>query len=304
MTSSGSRSLHSGVGAILVATIGINGLYRGPFTRRCLSSTISTPTQGRAGAMVWARSRKNLMYLGSLDNRLEGVPGVREARRFIEFKQNSSSSTASVSGITIVGTRLSQGPRRVANADRWPSPGGRALRGDRDKSLGAVVGDVLRLGRDDYSVVRIVSAVDPGGDPWLFVTIVDAQAIDLFALSEAVLLNRQSRSLSPNPSAQRQCRRGGARTGAAILRPYGQSILRWGDVSVLSREEERNAMLNGASASPAPDFGVCRHHVYGGRRRYRRHCFQHDAREGALDRLAQTYRRARPRHRWNDRKAR
>lgn len=236
-----------GVGAILVATIGINGLYRGVvYEALLIVNNFDADLWVVQGDGLGPFTEKSYVS-GSLDNRLEGIPGVREARRFIEFNKQFLVD-GQRKGITIVGLDYPK------DHGEWLTLiDGRRLEAGHyeaiaDKSLGAVVGDVLRLGRDDYSVVGIVSGqVDPGGDPLLFVTIVDAQAIDLFAPSEAVLLNRQSKSLSPNPSAQK----GSVAAVALALEPGAdpeairQSILRWGDVNVLSREEERDAMLNG-----------------------------------------------------------
>lgn len=228
-----------GVGAILVATIGINGLYRGVvYEALLIVNNFDADLWVVQGDGLGPFTEKSYVS-GSLDNRLEGVPGVREARRFIEFNKQFLVD-GQRKGITIVGLDYPK------DHGEWLTLiDGRRLEAGHyeaiaDKSLGAVVGDVLRLGRDDYSVVGIVSGqVDPGGDPLLFVTIVDAQAIDLFAPSEAVLLNRQSRSLSPNPSAQKAVspRWRSHWSRAPIPRPYGNRSF-VGEMSTCSRAKK------------------------------------------------------------------
>lgn len=236
-----------GVGAILVATMGINGLYRGVvFEALLIVNDIGADLWVVQGERVGPFTETSYVS-SSLDLRLEGVPGVREARRFIQFNKQFMVNSQR-KGITVVGLDYPK------DRGAWlPLIAGRALESGHyeavaDRSLGLVAGDVLRLGRDDYAIVGITSGqVDPGGDPLLFVTIPDAQAIDQFVPSEAVLLNRQAN----RPRLGRGQQKGAVAAVMLELEPgvdpdgVREIVQRWGDVNVLSREQQRDAMLNG-----------------------------------------------------------
>lgn len=236
-----------GVGAILVATMGINGLYRGIVFEALLMIN-------NIGADLWVVQGDRMgpfaesSYVSSsLDLRLEGVPGVRSARRFIQFNKQFLVEKRRT-GITIVGLDYQK------DHGEWlPLISGRRLQSGHyeaiaDKSLGLVAGDTLRLGRDDYSIVGVTTGqVDPGGDPLLFVSIPDAQSIDQFVPSEAVLLNRRANRLT---LGQGQIK-GNVAAIILELEPgvdpanVRDLILRWGDVNVLSKQQQRDTLLNG-----------------------------------------------------------
>lgn len=236
-----------GVGAILVATMGINGLYRGIVFEALLMIN-------NIGADLWVVQGDRMgpfaetSYVNSsLDLRLEGVPGVRSARRFIQFNKQFMVGNRRT-GITIVGLDYPK------DHGEWlPLIAGRQLQSGHyeaiaDKSLGVVVGDTLRLGRDDFTIVGVTSGqVDPGGDPLLYVTVPDAQAIDQFVPSEAVLLNRQAN----RATLGRGQHKGNVAAIILELEPGADLasvrnlILRWGDVNVLSQQQERDTLLNG-----------------------------------------------------------
>ncbi|MEI2733658.1 MAG: ABC transporter permease [Rhodoblastus sp.] len=236
-----------GLGAILVATMGINGLYRGIVFEALLMID-------NIGADLWVVQGERMgpfaetSYVTSaLDLRLEGVPGVRTARRFIQFNKQFIVDNRR-KGISIVGLDYPK------DQGEWlPLISGRQLQSAHyeavaDKSLGVVVGDTLRLGRDDYSIVGVTSGqVDLGGDPLLFVSIPDAQAIDQFVPSEAVLLNRQAN----RTTLGRGQYKGNVAAVILELQPGADLasvrdlILRWGDVNVLSKQQQRDTLLNG-----------------------------------------------------------
>jgi putative ABC transport system permease protein len=234
-----------GVGAILTATMGINGLYRGVVHEallliRDMGADLWVVQGGRSGPFAESSTIPD-----NIERRLEGVDGVRNARRFIQFNKR----------FTVFGRRLNiavTGLDFPGDAGNWLTLiDGRPIsmvRGEAiaDKSLGFVVGDTIRLGRDDITIVGMTQGqVDPGGDGLLFVTIPDAQDIDQTSPSEAILLNRAQRALDPT----RQRGRVGAI--AVELDPSADptavrnAIMTWGDVNVLSKAEQEDILLNG-----------------------------------------------------------
>jgi putative ABC transport system permease protein len=117
-----------------------------------------------------------------------------------------------------------------------------------NESLGFRLGDLVRLGHDDYRIVGLTKGqVDIGGDGMLFVSILDAQTLDTFVPSEAILLNRVQNK-QPIPVGYGQGRVGAV---MATLRPgvdveqVKSKVQRWGDVSILSRDQEEEVLLNG-----------------------------------------------------------
>jgi putative ABC transport system permease protein len=237
----------TGVSALLTATIGMIGLYRGIVYEVLLmvndvDADIWVAQGDRAGPFAEASE-----ISGTLDRRLEGVPGVKHARRFIQFNQQ----------FEIGGRRLQiavTGLDFPKDAGSWiPLIAGRHLYSGHyeaiaDRSLGFAVGDRLRLGRDDYTIVGLASGqVDMAGDGILFVTIPDAQAVNKFAPSEAILLGRAEK-VDVRPVGYAKGRVGAVmvtlQTGADSeqVKSY---IRNWGDVTVLTRDDETDILLNG-----------------------------------------------------------
>lgn len=63
-----------------------------------------------------------------------------------------------------------------------------------DKSLGLELGEKLRLGKDEYTIVGTTSGmVSTGGDGMAFTTLLDSQAIQFDLPSEAIRLERAAR---------------------------------------------------------------------------------------------------------------
>jgi putative ABC transport system permease protein len=184
----------------------------------------------------------------SLDRRVEGVSGVVAVRRFIQFNRqfdiNGRSLRMAVTGIDF--------PNDTGS---WiPLDAGVHLQSAHyeaiaDRSTGLLIGDVIRLGHDDYTIVGISRGqVDMAGDGLLFVTIPDAQAINRVLPSEAILLNRQ---------AEGRSRMGLGETSGSIaavivqVSPYAEvagvkaAIQRWGDVEVLTKSDQEDLLMEG-----------------------------------------------------------
>jgi putative ABC transport system permease protein len=236
-----------GVGALLTACIGMIGLYRGiVFEAMIVIHDVGADlwvVEGQRSGPFAERSEVS----GLLDRRLEGVPGVSRVRRFIQFNQR----------YIIDGRRLQIAITALdypKDTGSWiPLTSGRSLHNGHyeaiaDESLGFRLGDSVRLGRDDYKIVgQTRGQVDISGDGMFFVTIPDAQALDTFVPSEAVLLNRvENKQAIPTGY-------GKGRVAAIMvtLQPgvdaerVKSRVQHWGDVSILTRDEEEDALLNG-----------------------------------------------------------
>ena len=127
-----------------------------------------------------------------VDRRAETVPGVVLARQFIQFpRMVEIDGTVRRVGITGLDYPKDRG-------DWIPLLAGRALASGHfeaivDRRTGLAVGDRLRLGMDDYTVVGVAEdQVDLTFDPVIFVSVADAVAIGSTVTSETALLNRAS----------------------------------------------------------------------------------------------------------------
>lgn len=238
-----------GVGFLMTAAFGMVGLYRGIVADALLIIE-------RVGADMWIvqGGRNGPFSEGSavsstMDRRAEGLAGVALTRRFVQFSQQFTADgrqlRASITGLDF--------PK---DDGRWiPLVHGRAIAAGHfeavaDESIGLRLGAEVRLGLDTYTVVGLTRGmVDMGGDGLLFVTVNDAVTISQRRTSEEVLLARanagpaaQNRSSVPqeskiaavlvslNPAADRDAVR--------------RAVLAWGDANVLSRDEQRDLLLN------------------------------------------------------------
>lgn len=236
-----------GVGALLTACIGMIGLYRGIiFEALIVINDVGADlwvVEGHRSGPFSERSEVS----GLLDRRVEGVPGVATVRRFIQFNQRYN----------INGRRLQIAVTALdypKDSGSWiPLTAGRHLRNGHyeaiaDQTLGFELNDAIRLGRDDYRIVGLTRGqVDISGDGILFVSIPDAQSLDTYVPSEAVLLDRIQNRQAPATSYAR------GRVAAVMVtlragadpEQVKRHIQRWGDVSILTRDEEEEVLLNG-----------------------------------------------------------
>ena len=236
-----------GIGMLLGATMGMIGLYRGIVHEALLiindiGADLWVVEGGRSGPFA-----ETSAVPANLDRRVEGVPGVDSTRRFIQYNQQYTIDGKPVR-LAVTGVDY---PKDSA---AWiPLIDGRAFRSTRyeaiaDQSTGLLVGDVIRLGHEDYTVVGLTKGqVDMGGDGMFFVTIPDAQSINRVLPSEAVLLNRLAKGRSRMGLGD-----GGSIAAVMVeLKPNAdvkevqRRIKAWGDVEVLTQDEERDMLLNG-----------------------------------------------------------
>lgn len=237
-----------GVGTLLSATLGMIGIYRGLVHDALLMID-------EADADLWVVQAKThgpftemSRVAGTLDRRIEGTPGVRKAHPFIQYNKQFVVGNKR-QGLTITGLDYpyDNGSWIPLVAGRYISTG--HYEAIADSTSGMVMGDRLRLGADDYTIVGMTSGqVDFTGDAIVYVTISDALRIDRDATSEAVLLNRAAQSLSPQQPTD-----AGRPVSAVMVKlkspgdadKVRQIISGWGDVRVFSRAEQHDIMLNG-----------------------------------------------------------
>ncbi|ORE98151.1 ABC transporter permease [Aurantimonas sp. 22II-16-19i] len=242
-----------GVGFLITASIGMIGLYRGIVEDALLvidkiGADLWVVQGGRAGPFAESSAISSKM-----DRRVSGLPGIDEVRRYVQssqqFEFEGRMKRATITGLDY--------PKDVGG---WlPLIRGRHLASGHfeaiaDVSLGLAQGDRIRLGQDDYTIVGITRGmVDMQGDSLLFVSVNDAMSIARRRTSEEVLLARASSGSAPAEA-------GGAGSSveqeskiAAVLvslspaadpRAVEATIEGWGDANVLSRQGQRDLLLN------------------------------------------------------------
>jgi putative ABC transport system permease protein len=241
----------AGIAFLVTASIGMIGLYRGIVADALLvidriGADLWVVQGGRAGPFS-----ESSAIAADMDRRVEGVAGDATVRRFVQVSQqfdyHGRSLRASLTGLDY--------PK---DTGAWvPLTAGRHLTNGHfeaiaDVSVGLGLGDVVRLGQDDYTIVGVASGmVDMGGDGLLFVTVNDAKAIAQRRSSEEVLLARSragtAAAVSDGSSVAQDSKIAAvlvtlnpAADEAAVRR----AIMAWGDANVLSRADQENLLLN------------------------------------------------------------
>ncbi|NTJ09370.1 ABC transporter permease [Rhizobium lusitanum] len=241
----------AGVAFLVTASIGMIGLYRGIVEDALVIID-------RIGADLWVvqggRSgpfSESSAISSDMDRRVEGIAGVADVRRFVQISQQfpfrGRQLRASITGLDYPKDR-----------GEWvPLTAGRHLENGHfeaiaDASIGLALGERIRLGQDDYSIVGLTRGmVDMSGDGLLFVSVNDAMAIAQRRTSEEVLLARKE------PDA---CRSGGGGSSVqqdskiaatlVTLEPAANeaairaAIMAWGDANVLSKVDQENLLLD------------------------------------------------------------
>jgi putative ABC transport system permease protein len=150
-----------------------------------------------------------------------------------------------------------------------------------DQKLGLLIGERLKLGKETYTVVGITRGmVTSGGDGLAAFSIKDAQAIQFDLPSEAVRLERAARRARTSASdigASQPLVLERASGASAAIPALGPPMLSaviaslspgvdpesvkkilsgWSDVSVFSREDQKNLMLEGAVEMAKRQIGL------------------------------------------------
>lgn len=239
----------AGVGFLVTASVGMVGLYRGIIADALLiidsvGADLWVVQGGRSGPFSESSSIQP-----SLDTRVEGLAGVQNTRRFLQFPyqfgHEGRQPRAAITGLDFPGDTgqwLNLKYGRSLDAPHFEAVA--------DLTVGLELGDIVRLGPDDYRIVGLTQGmVDSTGDGLLFVSINDAMTIAGQRTSEEVLLNRARAGL-PSTDGQRESANQRISAVLVTLNPatdpndVRQAVMRWGDVNVLSQAEQRDLLLN------------------------------------------------------------
>ena len=215
----------------------------------------------------------------SLELRVAGVPGVLSARAFsmqvLQRDHGDRTIRFALVGLAFPEDRgealaITQG-HTLAQAH------GELL---ADASLGVAIGEVLRLGRDDYRVVGLTrQLLASGGDAVVFATVSDTQRILADDSSDALIAERERRvtrlrdtDLGRSQPALEDLVVDPRWTFPALATPPIQAVLvrvaparleearatlaRWSDVTVFTRAEEESLILQGMVAKARMQLGL------------------------------------------------
>ncbi|HBJ38232.1 MAG TPA: ABC transporter permease [Planctomycetaceae bacterium] len=182
-----------GIGMLLMIVMGMAGIYRGlledaTFLIHKIGADLWVVQQDTRGPFAeLSRVPNSLVY------RAQTVPGVASAREFV-FHTIQREHRGALLRMSILGLSWPE------DKGEWlPFVAGRPLRENHfelivDKSLGLELGETLRLGKDQYTVVGITAGmVSTGGDGMAFTTLLDSQAIQFDSPAEAIRLERAAR---------------------------------------------------------------------------------------------------------------
>jgi putative ABC transport system permease protein len=182
-----------GIGMLLMIVMGMAGIYRGLLED-------ATLLINKIGADLWIVQQDTRGPFAELSRvptslvyRAQAVPGVASAREFV-FHTIQREHRGALLRVSILGLSWPED-----KGDWLQLVAGRPLRENHyemiaDKSLGLELGEKLRLGEDEYTIVGITTGmVSTGGDGMAFTTLLDSQAIQFDAPAEAIRLERAAR---------------------------------------------------------------------------------------------------------------
>jgi len=215
----------------------------------------------------------------SLEHRVAAVPGVFSARAFttqiLQRDHRNRQIRFALVGLPFSDDRGGELPIIRGNA-MTQAPGELIA----DASLGVAVGEIVRLGHDDYRVVGLTRRLlASGGDAVVFASISDTQRILADDSSDALIAERERRlarlretdpgrsqpalgdlAVDPRwtfpaiPAAPIQAVR--VRASPARLDEVRAALARWSDVTVWTRAEEEQLVLQGMVAKARMQLGV------------------------------------------------
>ncbi len=261
-----------GIGMLLMIVIGMSGIYRGLIEE-------ATLLVDRIGADLWvvqygtkgpfaeiSRVPRNL------EDRLLAMPGVRSAHAFVTYSLQREFHNRPL-------RMQAQGLEWPEDKGEWlPIVAGRQLGAAHyemiaDEILGLQLGDVLRLGKNTYTVVGLTRGMSSiAGDGLAFFTRLDANDIQYDESGEAIRLERNARSsrvVSTNfgnlskivPMLKERAQLTSDNLPAIALPPVStvlvqlqpgadlssvRSILSgWPDISMITRDEQKALLLTG-----------------------------------------------------------
>ncbi|TWU04805.1 ABC transporter permease [Stieleria varia] len=271
-----------GIGLLLMIVMGMGGIYRGVVEDATLLIE-------RVDADLWIVQRNTRgpfaelsRVSSSLVYRAAAVPGVESAREFVYHTiQRERDGTPIRIAVLGLSWPLDKGDWVELDA-------GRPLRQAHyemiaDKTLGLGVGEKIRLGKETYTVVGTTSnMISSSGDGIAMFTISDAQAIQFDTPGEAIRLERAAREARGEDFElgiqQPMILDNAARPSSqlpAIARPQISAVMAklsagadreraiatisaWRDVSVFTKEGERELLLKGSVERVRRQIGLFR----------------------------------------------
>ena len=234
-----------GIGLILMAAMAMTGLYRG-IVEDALSAI------DHADADLWvvqAETEGPFAEGSSIDrrvlNRTLALPEVLSARQFILLSQRFQIRGQDVRGSL-------QGLDFPSDTGAWITlSAGRAIDAGRnqaiaDQSTGLQVGNQLTISGMDFEIVGLAkNFLDYNGNPIIAVSINDALDVQNYRPSESIYRARDSGRVLQSAKA------GNIAAVMLKLKPGADAkkvqhdIERWGDVTAITADRERDAFLYG-----------------------------------------------------------
>jgi len=264
-----------GVAMLLAIVLVMNGIYSGNIADGVwlienTATDLWVVERGRGGPF----NESSRIPLDSHKS-VAATPGVAQASPLVLYTAQREIGTGSQQ-FTVVGYDVFGGlggPGRIVE--------GRAITAPRwemvaDRRLGLRLDDTVALGEDRYTVVGVTAgAVDPGGNPLVYLSLPDAQkvqfeqdkraltaarAANLLRLERAGVRGEQAERLLPLLSAS------GATVNAVLVRlapgadaeRVAQHVRDWLYFNVYTSEEERALMLEGRLKRMSAVLGLFR----------------------------------------------
>ncbi|MCG3148253.1 MAG: putative ABC transporter permease [Verrucomicrobiae bacterium] len=267
-----------GVGLLLTIVMSMSGIYRGLVEEalviiRGVNADLWVVQRDTRGPFAeQSRLAEDVRY------RVAIVPGVREVSPFV-FYTIQRQRHGQPLRFAVVGYDLRTGlggPNRIV--------AGRGLAQKRyemvaDDKLGLALGETLRLGLHDYTVVGLTrGAVGSGGDPVAFFSLADAQEIQFVKDNWAVRNAREraeaayERALPTQPTLPRELARQFAdnpdlhQVNALLVRldpladprAVATAVERWGHFTAFTTGQQEELMLTGSVDKARRQIGLFR----------------------------------------------
>ncbi|WMS43887.1 FtsX-like permease family protein [Acuticoccus sp. MNP-M23] len=233
------------VAFLITAASGMVGLYRGIVADALLIVE-------RVGADLWIVQKdkagpfsERSVIPASLERRVAGLAGVSNARRFVQLSQQFAHEGHPLRA-AIVGVDVS-----ADDGDWIALSRGRMIRRGRfeavaDRSVGLSLGDRVTIAGEDYAIVGLAEGmVDLAGDGMMFLAINDVLAIAGHRTAAEIRASGHhagsaaSKGGDPEVAAILATLEPGADAAAVIA-----AMEAWGDVSVLTRDDQRRLLLD------------------------------------------------------------
>jgi putative ABC transport system permease protein len=265
----------AGVGMLLAIVLVMNGIYQGNifdgvWLIENTQADLWIVERGRGGPF-----NESSRIPADATKSVAATPGVARAGAYIAYAAQREIAGMSRQ-FTIVGYEVFSGlgaPGRLV-AGRAIAAAHREM--VADSKLGVSAGDTVRLGAHDYSVVGTTyGAVDPAGNPLVYLSIADAQEVLYQQDSHALVATRAAagRRLERAGYAPREAERllplltVPADTINAVLvqlapgaspRAVAHHIERWLHYSAYTSSDERELMLEGRLKKMSAVLGIFR----------------------------------------------